>query len=318
MRRIFLASYTLRVAKVLDIDTEILGAKPFLKVDNFDGQNADLFTVLVEFLTLLKSTSAKDEKNQKVISVEKVEIEGRTIKGIIKTGDFGFESTLRDVDSDTLSYERKVRDAEFIPFYFRIEVPKGKNEAILILQRFGTLGIRGDFEKCLIKHFKLIYGEYEVSIHTLISQQLIEEYLSQGIVKKIRLVRFSIPSDITDALDGGHNEEDGYTELVVVSKDLQIFKRIAEVFQDKRKISQLVELHETKFEYDTVKIEVNIRGSSKTINLSNWLKVRNYIDITEDVIINVDGHPQYTSIDDYCRDYVKDFLYKIYLKPTAG
>ena len=66
----------------------------------------------------------------------------------------------------------------------------------------------------------------------------------------------------------------------------------------------MIELHD--FDYDTVKVEVDIAGSKKTIDLSDYGKLRVYYDVTSDVHMASNGHPIFASIDEIAQNYMND------------
>ena len=62
------------------------------------------------------------------------------------------------------------------------------------------------------------------------------------------------------------------------------------------------------YEYDNVKVELDVRGSKKTLDLSDLLKIRAYVDITSDIHVDDDGHPEFNSIDAVARDLMGSLL----------
>lgn len=62
------------------------------------------------------------------------------------------------------------------------------------------------------------------------------------------------------------------------------------------------------FEYDTVKVEIEMDGNRRTIDLSNLMKLRAHYDITREVQIGTNGHPVFSSIDGVAKQLVDDLL----------
>lgn len=62
------------------------------------------------------------------------------------------------------------------------------------------------------------------------------------------------------------------------------------------------------YDYDNVKVEMDVRGSKKTLDLSDVMKMRAYVDITSALETNDDGHPEFNSIDSIARDLMGSLL----------
>lgn len=61
-----------------------------------------------------------------------------------------------------------------------------------------------------------------------------------------------------------------------------------------------------KFKPDAVLLEVELNGKKRTINIENLKKIRAYFDITADVKMGTNGHPEFDSIAGITRDLVND------------
>ena len=89
-------------------------------------------------------------------------------------------------------------------------------------------------------------------------------------------------------------------------ESIPLLGRIRDVLDGRRTISDMVELK--GYDYDNVKVEMDVRGSKKTLDLSDLLKIRAYVDITQDVRIDNNGHPNFDSIDFIARDLMSSLL----------
>ena len=68
----------------------------------------------------------------------------------------------------------------------------------------------------------------------------------------------------------------------------------------------MIELQD--FDYDNVKVEIELAGSRKTLDLSNIMKLRAYYDITSELVVGPDGHPVFSSIDGIAQDLMGSLL----------
>lgn len=273
-------------------------------------RGSDLMTVFHQYLQARVADYSIDHERQKLWRVLRPHATDSTINGIVETGEYGYTADLYNVDTETVSYQRIGTDAEMMPFYFLTHLPANRNEGVILIQRRSNLGIRTIFLEDFADHFAESYPGFKVEFNPLVPQQLINEYLQNGRLTKIRFIRFGLPSDLSDAYDaGGHVEAEGTAEMVFSPRrgqSIPLLSRLREVFDGRREMQEMIELR--GYEYDNVKVELDVRGSKKTLDLSDLLKIRAYVDITSDIRIEDDGHPEFNSIDAVARDLMGSLL----------
>ena len=277
-------------------------------IDKSTGQNLslgdsstrhDLIASFTQYLQDRKADCSIDDRRQKLLRVLQYERQTWLVNGIVETGEYGYNADLIDVDTATVSYQRTGTDAEMMPFYFLAHLPSHLDEGVILLQRRSNFGIRTTFLKDFAEYFEKSNQGVKVVVNPLVPPHLVNEYLQNGRLTKIRLIRYGLPSDLADAYDaGGHVENEGTAEIVFLPRrgwGLPLMNRIRDVLAGKREIREMVEL--TDHKYDNVKVEIDVGGSKKTLDLSNVMKMRAYVDITSAVSIKDDGHPEFSSID---------------------
>ena len=288
-------------------------------IDKSTGQNLslggsstrhDLISSFTQYLPDRTADYSIDDRRKKLLRVLRSERQTWLVNGVVETGEYGYSADLFDVDTATVSYQRTGTDAEMMPFYFLAHLPSHHNEGVILLQRRSNLGIRTVFLKDFAEYFEESNQGVKLVVNSLVPQQLVNEYLQNGRLTKIRFISYGLPSDLADAYDaGGHVENEGTAEIVILPKrgqSLPFRKRLLDVFDGKREIREMVEF--TDHEYDNVKVEIDVGGSKKTFDLSNVMKMRAYVDITSNVHINDDGHPEFTSIDTIAHDLLNRLL----------
>ena len=292
LARISIGCYTIRITDKNTKENLPLGAFK---------RKGDLKRVLRRFLKERRAEYSVDGERQKLLRVQEFRTKGRRISGIVVTGEYGYEADLYNVDTAEVSYQRNNSDAEMMPFYFLMELPVQHDEGVILLQRRSNLGIRTAFLRDFGDFFKERYPNLKISFNTLVPPELVNEYLKNGRLTKMRFIRYTIPSDRADAYDGlGHVEEEGTAEMVFTPRRGDslswLGRRVRDVLDGKREITELVEFPE--FEYENVKVELAVGGSRKTLDLSNTMKMNPYVDVTPDVKLGEDGHPEFNSIED--------------------
>ncbi len=304
MARYSLAPYTIRIK-----DKK---SDKYVHIDNISG-GEDFLYVMNNYLSNRKNSVGHQQSQKKILRIRHFTLQNRIFSGIIETGEYGYETELFDANSEKTTYKRHINEAEMLPFYLLMYLPQNADEGILILQRFKQYGIRTNFERDINEYVKTRFSSLELQINPLVTSQLINEYLRHGRVLKLRFIRFSFPSDIANAYDTqDHKEEEGYTELVISAKRrgrIPIIGRILEVINGKRQLNELIEIKD--FKYEKVKIEIDINGNKRTIDLSDINKIRPYIDITQNIKLGDNGHPLFNSIDAISRELLRDLINQI-------
>jgi len=311
MRTFSLSTYTIRISRTNDF------AAGYLPVDRFDTRN-DLLQVLHDYFQNLSGNIFNDTVGEFILRVSNYGRHGRSVSGQLEKGDYGIESEIIDTIQQTVSYDRAIQDAELLPFYFLIAVPPGANEAIAIFQMSGVSGIKGIIEDNFERHFTNRFPDYHLEVNRLIPSQLIDQLLTNSRVTKFRFVRYGIPTDITDLVNLGHDENEGIVELVVKAKrgrSFPLIERIRQVIQGDRNVNRFIELQ--NFEYNSVKIELESAGKYRTIDLLHLDNFRAQYNITEEIDIQ-GGNPVYNSIDEVARNLCREILLSIYDSETEG
>lgn len=295
MSRVSIACYTIRIKERYTND--------YYDLDNIQGRN--LNDIMVEYLDSLTDEAHVYENDQKAIKCRSHNLNRNILNGIMTTGEYGFENELIDIENNTPSYTRSTNDVEFYPFYFLLEVIPGYNEAVILMQRFGNLGIRSMMTRSLTQFINENLEQCTIEVLPLVPRELLEEYIEEGRIRKFRFIRHTLPRDITDRFEQeGVRDEDGYAEYVVAVKSrvngIPMTERFREFANGGQDVREFVELRD--FEYDTVKVELKINNKTRTINLGDIDSLRSYIDIHDDVIIDPSGHPNFESIDNEAKE----------------
>ena len=263
--------------------------------------------VIQDYLGARRGQVVDDADNQIAVRVLDFARRGEYVSGTMERGDYGFGSTLFDIAHQRVSHDRQPTEADLIPYYFLFQVHPGADEGILILERFGRGGIRGALGSDLGDYMRHHFPDFRLDIRRLVPQQLVDQFLRNARIVRIRLIRFGIPSDIADRYDMGHEEEEGKVEFRITAKrgrHLPFLDRIRAVLARELEPPRFLEVG--GFEYDDVKVELELGGRRRTIDLVHPDHFRASMDVSDEVELNEDRHPVFASIDEIARSLASD------------
>lgn len=297
-----------------------------------------LSKIIREYFEVMTRKGKVYPKNQSVIIIDNIlEKTDERISGVIKTGEYGYESELYDMkktienlnENDFTEIEddkfqgkniKPKTTAELIPFVFSFYLINNQSKKLyLALQRFGQYGIKIKVENELNNFFKQRYPEYKnikIRIHDLISEKVIKAYYKKEGLTNLTLTRYRVPADIANKLrNSGANPEDFMIEYKIKPKKrglrLPYWDSIENFINSKTKnINDIIEIKENKeLEYNDITAEISIDGKPKKIDFSNFLKFKIY------EVINVkrkdNGHPEERELLDKMKEKLKEAMEEI-------
>ena len=275
------------------------------------------------------------EEEERIILIEQYSTEPETkeIKGIFFAGDIEESSKVYNPVSNTPVYTINRGLARARPFYFRVKVSEFSDKGILILQTFKKYGIRDVFNKEFSNYLREKHDNLLVEINPFVPKDLIEYYLSQRVVE-VQLIKFGFPAELMEKpmdaipqeepeiITKGRADENNCLEEEEkpIGKSIMLFKPprglnfpsawIEKLKGNARKLTydsdgEIRNLVEIKnFEYDNVKIKVQVGKNKRTINLAKKDKLRYNEELDKQLTIDEKtGHPTFESIDSVGRSF---------------
>lgn len=287
--------------------------KDYLILDNLNGQSLDTLDLLHDFLTRMKRNPYIGRDDQKTLSVEKINPDGRLLYGIIKSGEFGMKLDFLDTETGRIEPEaRKEKHSEPLPFFFAIHILPGKDMGLLILQVFKGLGIKSVLEDLLNTYFKS--KGFSISLNPMFSQDLLEE-LRQGRLVKFRLRKVAVARDPADRIHEG-SRDDIEQELVIgakVGKQIQLSGNIIETLREMLSDQEVRYFEILDEQYDQAKAVIEKDEQTKTLTFGPDNKMRESMPLTN--IPNLEGgFPSYSFLLEKAKAYLRD----IYRKHELG
>lgn len=232
----------------------------------------------------------------------------RILFGRVKTGDYGIESELVNVRTGEVT-NRSLEQADMMPFGFCIAVPAGKMEnAVIILQTMSVYGMKVSLQKRLQECLTQTDPKLQLVMRAIAPKEYIDRYFEKGILKKIRMIRYEIPTDESDKLGIAYGVKKTREERIIHSP-LGFMERkkreLQECIAGQRSYTEIVELED--FEYDEFKLEFSLGETNKTFDLKDM----NSLVVNEDITYRVKlegGHPVYSSLKKIMQNTAAEYL----------
>jgi len=262
-----------------------------------DVGGVDSFDLIKGFLEDARSPRA--DHTQKAIFKTKIirpNLQERTLDGVIETGEFGFSARGIDVNTEQETYKRGVHDAEVIPLAFHISLPKGEKSGLVILQRFGNIGISTHFVTALRRFIGEKVSKVTLEWEPLVHPDLINQYASKGKTRKIKFRQWAVPKDTSDALGLTLRPNDAYIEYSIIAKRGGVLGKFSNIMEKCSASSTAMLGLPTGFKPDETVCEVDMNGRSRTIHMGDVNEMTSFYDITLNVDFKSDGHPKNESV----------------------
>jgi hypothetical protein len=219
-----------------------------------------------------------------------------SVCGTYQTGQFGFESDIYNTTNKNIAYKRQVDEADMLPFNFSFYFPKEtssgqRKRGLLLLSKFNTLGVRGLTIPHLMKSFSGRFPGFKLVVTKVVPKIVMETILRDGKLKNIRLIKKTLPDDIAEALSESDRENVQDIELVIRSKRKSRFNDVdwlLRAIDGKSKPSEIITI--PSFDHDNIKLEIEMDGVVRTVDLGNTAKLSSNIEITG-LTPGKNGHP---------------------------
>lgn len=285
------------------------------------------------FTDYIKSFDSKfwvQEQSGKAISLvsEKVKYSSRKriIKGILEGGITGIGSKIKKKDdvTDENAFQVTTDDVEAIPYYFLFWLPNDSNVGLLLVQGFGSKTISETFKAHFRKFFSDSVGDHTLIVNELIPKELEKQMRNDGVVNTVILRRHHLPSDKAEKILG----------LEYVSQEVSVEVKITGLKKlqgIKEKIKEYIN-HESPALFDISSLEdFGIDGKHETIiqfehngkvaqgkASENFKLAPSYYVADDDISRDINMHPTYESIENYCISFLETLKKEINYQPTKG
>lgn len=277
-----------------------------------------LIDIIKNFADGKINSYTRDDENEKLFTFEQIWTEQvlnsagqkkyELLYGRVKTGEYGIESELVNINTGD-TYNRTTEQADVMPFGFCIGIPNGDiDNAVIVLQTIGIYGMKVSLQEQLRECIKKVDNELKIDIGVIVPRTYIDRFFEHGALQSIRMIRYEIPEDISNAMGINAGVKQTYEERII-RKPIGFMERnkrkIEEWKRGQRSYTDVVEIKD--FNYDDLKLVFKLGRTNKTISLKNI----DNLSITEDITDLVDqegGHPTFETLKVVMKDTVEEYL----------
>lgn len=282
---VLLASYTMRL-----IDKKSNG---YVNLDGKDG-GINLIDFLEKFLSGLKDSYFHEEGSKQIFKVLELNKEDNYIHGVVSSGRYGMSANIVDTDTMKSAYSRRAKDAIALPFYFMVYTTPNSKRAILILQRIGIQGVQSVMLSAFRAFLKSVDAPFVLDARSQVPKQVVEHLLDSK-VKSVTLISHKMTEDFASrvGVSGDNLQSVIFTQVLKVKGKNDVL-RVPGFYDALRRTRKVLEGDidlEEDDDNSQIKVSVSYNGRPRTVSLSKPGKIAPYIDVTNEITINSNGHP---------------------------
>jgi hypothetical protein len=283
------AAYHVRVKERGSAKTQMLDAI---------GGSDDLLEFLSKGLSKWKTDHHNDKQDGRVSKLQKLQVIDRVLQGRVQVGDYGQACDVIDATTTSVVFTKGTNHADLLPFFFRIEIPRHRDEALFLIEKSRRTSPKTAFTKLIKEQFVAQFPGFALAVNPVMPDEVFRRYMDSGGVQKIEFVKMGLPHDVADILEGGHAEElkRATTKLVISAPRkgiLPLKKKILSSNDPRKTIGDLYELSD--FTYENVAITMRLGKNSRKVDLGKKRALPLY-NITSEVKTGADGSPSYDSM----------------------
>lgn len=226
---------------------------------------------------------------------------GRSIGGIIESGEYGTEEEGIDINTGKSTFKKKKTEALLKPFYFQFYIPLNANRAFLIVERIGVNGILSIMRNAILKYFSNTDCEdYVLNVNPLTLNKLVDKKMHQmsGEAKKV-ILRQVRKDDLKVSKILGEQDDSGITTDITYNAAInKVFSFGSFLERIKTKFNKETKLYEVDKDVSCGDIAFNVKigGQERIFSLMNIQSLGMSVDITDKVQLGENSYPTYHSV----------------------
>lgn len=269
---------------------------PFVPLHKFDGKT-NLIQEFEKFVKAKSNTPITIELQSRCMMFEGVTSTTESVAGRIRQGQYGKAAPIMDVTRKQKSYDKKRNEAELVPHFFYFYFPKGASIGVLLVERRGQSGIFSLLSGIIEHEFAEAHPQFSVVFKPLMPATILEKFLSEGVLCEARFISYKVPDDVADKLILPGSQIKHEYEVIVRAKSRLQRLPFIKFFSGEKDLETVLE-HHMQTTVDDIKIEVELGGRRRTIDLGNPGRLKASFEIDTSKFEDRDGFPLVASMID--------------------
>jgi|GEM_PF-2462214 len=275
------------------------------------GGKITLNDVFNQFLSQYVKNIYLNDKERKTLFIDDVDTNGDFISGIIKTGEYGYETDFYDIiQKKHIPSAKREEHSEERPFFFLFHQPKLRNPdiGVLILQKFKQFGTKTMLEEVLNDILYNTNPKLSIEIHPIINNDLMKKLKSSRLIE-LRLIKRKIPKDIADKnlIENYEDVREERSFKVRWNRSISL-KNIGARVEEALKNIEYPYTEVEKERYDEVKLVVKSGESEETITLGDFPEFAESMSLDEKKLQLEKGFPTKETLLPYAKRYINTIL----------
>lgn len=246
----------------------------------------------------------------KAICVNELNIINNEFNGWSEIGDYGYSSKIKSIATGQVTHMKADDEAEMLRMFFSGIIPSGAYKGLIALEKFKTIGFKTILQDDFNAYLQQNQINAKVDLYPILPRKVAEQYLQKGRICKIRMIKHNSPKILDTYYEDNVNENDiGTLEYVIKPKKSSlsyVTSKLKKYFNNEVKVNQIIEMQH--IEYDNMKLEVSIGKKIRTINLNDLSTLTGEINISNEVELDLDGHPNHLSILNIAKDIINEYI----------
>jgi hypothetical protein len=229
--------------------------------------------------------------------------------GLIHYGTFGFEANLIDGRTKARQYRRKITDIEEVPLFYEFWVPADCSAGLVAFQSFQGRSPINLVTTSMREAFKAKNKGYSLYFYKVMPNDMRGAAYFEAPVKKLRLIRRKVTTDITDKYFDDPEPEEVNFEIVVSARrnrSLGPLRALMSGLHNELKGSGKSVITHKGLQFPEAIAEVNFGGRTRRVGVLGVNQDAGVIDLTDVVDWGPDGHPTYESLKDETDSILSD------------
>lgn len=214
----------------------------------------------------------------------------RCYYGLMSSGVSGDTYKIINLETNKKKADVGADDGAFKDVFFFFYIPKNRQTGFLVLQRKGNFGVKVALENSLKKYLRSRELKYVFRMYNLVSGGVYETMMTNGVLKRIDLIKNKIPSDLETYMKNGKEPTriKGKLKTTIEHKEHlpdnwkgylnRLFKRK----RSKDANSQFYELEDIDDQYEEIEFQLEYNGKKKTFFIVNKWRTQPDIDVTRE------------------------------------